>query len=143
MRRLHASPLADPQAAFDEDARARRQFDRTLAELRGALQAAGKEAPPAPGPALEAYAPGQLAQAWREVRRSSPWTLRAQGPEKDLIVAARDASETFCPDAAISEKHKGIIREAKLAKDTVGGLVEAHVFGCPIRNAGLPVSCAC
>jgi chorismate synthase len=47
-------------------------------------------------------------------------------------VAARDASETFSPDAAASEKQKAIIREAKLAKDTVGGLVEAHVFGCPI-----------
>jgi chorismate synthase len=48
------------------------------------------------------------------------------------LVAARDASETFCPDPGVSEKQKAIIREAKLAKDTVGGLVEAHVFGCPI-----------
>jgi chorismate synthase len=48
------------------------------------------------------------------------------------LVAARDASETYCPDAPVSEKQKGIIREAKLAKDTIGGLVEAHVFGCPI-----------
>src|SRR3989449_6885251 len=105
-----ASLLADPQAAFDEDARARRQFDRALAELRGALQAAGKEAPPAPGPALEAYAPGRLAQAWREVRRASPWTLRAQGPEKDLIVAARDAF------AGILNADAGV-RGAALARD--------------------------
>ena len=105
-----ASLLADPQAAFDEDARARRQFDRTLAELRGALQAAGKEAPPAPGPALEAYAPGQLAQAWREVRRASPWTLRAQGLEKDLIVAARDAF------AGVLNADAGV-RGAALARD--------------------------
>ncbi len=48
------------------------------------------------------------------------------------LVAARDASETYCPDAAVSERQNGIIREAKLAKDTVGGLVEAHGFGCPI-----------
>src|SRR5207248_20831 len=79
------------QAAFDEDARARRQFDRAMTELRGALQAAGRAVPPAPGPALEASAAGQLARAWRELRRASPWTLRAQGPEKELIVAARDA----------------------------------------------------
>jgi chorismate synthase len=48
------------------------------------------------------------------------------------LIAARDASETYCPDSAVSEKQKAIIREAKLAKDTIGGLVEAHIFGCPI-----------
>jgi chorismate synthase len=47
------------------------------------------------------------------------------------LVALRDASETFCPDAAASERQKALIREAKLAKDTVGGVVECHVFGCP------------
>lgn len=47
------------------------------------------------------------------------------------LVALRDASETFCPDASVSERQKAIIREAKLAKDTVGGVVECHVFGCP------------
>jgi len=45
--------------------------------------------------------------------------------------AARDASETYCPDAAASERQKAIIRQAKIDKDTVGGLVEAHVVGCP------------
>lgn len=45
--------------------------------------------------------------------------------------AARDASETYCPDAAASEKQKAIIRQAKIDKDTVGGLVEAHIFGAP------------
>jgi chorismate synthase len=44
---------------------------------------------------------------------------------------ARDASETFCPDADATQRQVGAIREAKLAKDTVGGLVEAHIFGCP------------
>jgi len=47
------------------------------------------------------------------------------------LLTPRDASETYCPDAAASEKQKAVIREAKLAKDTVGGLIEAHVFGCP------------
>ncbi len=45
--------------------------------------------------------------------------------------SARDASETLCPDPAASEKQKAVIREAKIAKDTVGGVVEAHVFGVP------------
>ncbi|MBX3388093.1 MAG: chorismate synthase [Phycisphaeraceae bacterium] len=44
----------------------------------------------------------------------------------------RDASETYCPDEAVTAKQCEIIRQAKVDKDTVGGLVEAHVFGCPI-----------
>ncbi len=48
------------------------------------------------------------------------------------LKVVRDASETYCPDATVGDKHKAIIREAKLSKDTVGGLIEAHVFGCPI-----------
>ncbi len=43
----------------------------------------------------------------------------------------RDASETYCPDAKVTERQCEIIRQAKIDKDTVGGLVEAHVFGCP------------
>src|SRR5205814_9528965 len=89
---------------------ARRQFDRAMTELRGALQAAGRAVPPAPGPALEASAAGQLARAWRELRRASPWTLRAQGPEKELIVAARDAF------AGVLNADAGV-RGAALARD--------------------------
>lgn len=44
---------------------------------------------------------------------------------------ARDASDTYCPDASVTEQQKKLIHEAKLAKDTVGGLVEAHLFGVP------------
>ncbi|HYF14668.1 MAG TPA: chorismate synthase [Phycisphaerales bacterium] len=53
--------------------------------------------------------------------------------EEDLaaFIAARDASETYCPDADATQRQIALIREAKLAKDTVGGLVETHVFGCP------------
>ncbi|MEM1071924.1 MAG: chorismate synthase [Planctomycetota bacterium] len=47
------------------------------------------------------------------------------------IKKTRDASETYCPDEAVTEKHKQIIRQAKIDKDTVGGLCEAHVFGLP------------
>ncbi len=47
------------------------------------------------------------------------------------LLALRDASETYCPDPAATARQIEIIRQAKKDKDTVGGLVEAHVFGCP------------
>lgn len=47
------------------------------------------------------------------------------------IRTKRDASETYCPDEAATERQCAIIRQAKIDKDTVGGIVEAHVFGCP------------
>ncbi|MGE3109371.1 MAG: chorismate synthase, partial [Phycisphaerales bacterium] len=43
----------------------------------------------------------------------------------------RDASETYCPDEAVTGRQCEIIRQAKIDKDTVGGLVEAHVLGVP------------
>lgn len=43
----------------------------------------------------------------------------------------RDQSDTYCPDPDATEKQREAIRQAKVDKDTVGGLVEAHVFGCP------------
>ena len=107
------SPLKlqrDPQTALDDDARARRQLDRALANLRAALLASGKEAPPLPGPALEAYPPGQLAQAWREVRRCSPLNLRSQGPDKEAIAAAKEAFE------AVLNADAGV-RATALARD--------------------------
>ena len=45
--------------------------------------------------------------------------------------AARDASEVYCPDLTASEKMCQLIRQAKIDGDTLGGLVEAHVFNCP------------
>jgi chorismate synthase len=47
------------------------------------------------------------------------------------MVAAREASETYCPDAEVTVRQREIIRQAKIDKDTVGGVVETHVFGCP------------
>jgi len=44
----------------------------------------------------------------------------------------RDASEVYCPDEDASARMVEAIKAAKRDKDTVGGLVEAHVFGCPI-----------
>ncbi|MCA9309749.1 MAG: chorismate synthase, partial [Phycisphaerales bacterium] len=48
------------------------------------------------------------------------------------VATARDASDVYCPDPDASEQMRAVIRQAKIDKDTVGGLVEAHVFGCPI-----------
>ncbi len=43
----------------------------------------------------------------------------------------RDASETYCPDPVVTARQCDAIRRAKTDKDTLGGLIEAHVFGCP------------
>jgi len=51
---------------------------------------------------------------WRELRR------------------LRDESDVYVPDEAVGERLRASIRQAKIDKDTVGGLVEVHVFGCPI-----------
>jgi chorismate synthase len=48
------------------------------------------------------------------------------------LLAARDASEVYCPDPATDAAMKEFINQQKMAKDTAGGIVEAHVFGCPI-----------
>lgn len=45
---------------------------------------------------------------------------------------ARDASEVYCPDAAASAAMIERIHRIKTEHDTAGGLVECHVFGCPI-----------
>ncbi|HTW94390.1 MAG TPA: chorismate synthase [Tepidisphaeraceae bacterium] len=48
------------------------------------------------------------------------------------LLAARDASEVYCPDPAADAAMRNFINDQKTAKDTAGGVVEAHVFGCPI-----------
>ncbi len=57
--------------------------------------------------------------------------VRATRENWAQLKVLRDASETYCPDAAVTERQCAIIRQAKIDKDTVGGLVEAHAFGCP------------
>lgn len=47
------------------------------------------------------------------------------------LIAQRDASETYCPDGSVTQAQRDAIRQAKIDKDTIGGLVEAHVFGAP------------
>src|SRR5947207_8775312 len=48
----------------------------------------------------------------------------------------RDAGDLFrdwvgCPDPVASEKMRELIRKTKEEGDTLGGLVETRVFGCP------------
>src|SRR3954468_11242978 len=45
---------------------------------------------------------------------------------RDLL-AAREASDLYCPDATASEGMRAFINDQKMAKDTAGGIVEAHV----------------
>lgn len=47
------------------------------------------------------------------------------------LVAARDANDVYTPDPAAVDPMVAAIRESKENKDTVGGIVEVRVFGCP------------
>ena len=46
--------------------------------------------------------------------------------------ALRDADDLYCPDAASSATMRDFVQQAKMNKDTAGGVVECHVFGCPV-----------
>ncbi|HEV7298101.1 MAG TPA: chorismate synthase [Tepidisphaeraceae bacterium] len=48
------------------------------------------------------------------------------------LQARRDASEVYVLDDAADAGMREFINQQKMAKDTAGGIVEAHVFGCPI-----------
>lgn len=48
------------------------------------------------------------------------------------LTAARDESDVYCPDATASQSFRDFITQMKQNKDTAGGIVEAHVFNCPI-----------
>ncbi len=52
-----------------------------------------------------------------------------RGPEE--LTAERDANEVYTPDPAAALRMIEAIREAKEQKDTLGGIVEVRVFGCP------------
>jgi chorismate synthase len=53
-------------------------------------------------------------------------------PGLSELLKARDASDVYCPDEAASQAFRDFINDQKNAKDTAGGIVECHVFGCPI-----------
>lgn len=48
------------------------------------------------------------------------------------LVKLRDASEVHCPDTAASAAMIELIKQYKIEGDTVGGVVETRVYGCPI-----------
>jgi chorismate synthase len=48
------------------------------------------------------------------------------------LVTKRDASDVYSLDEASDAQMREFINRQKLAKDTAGGIVEAHVFGCPV-----------
>jgi chorismate synthase len=48
------------------------------------------------------------------------------------LLASREASEVYCPHPAADAAMRQFINDQKMARDTAGGIVEAHVFGCPI-----------
>lgn len=50
----------------------------------------------------------------------------------DDVRARRDASEVYCPNAEASQLMAAAIQQAREARDTVGGVVEAQVRGLPI-----------
>ncbi len=49
----------------------------------------------------------------------------------DDLIAARDGNDVYCPDASAVDPMIAAIRKAKEEKDTLGGVVEVRVFGCP------------
>jgi chorismate synthase len=59
-------------------------------------------------------------------------SVRIEHDRLDGLLHARDDSDVYCPDEAVSERIIAHIHQAKVDKDTVGGLCEVHVFGCPI-----------
>jgi chorismate synthase len=48
------------------------------------------------------------------------------------LAKLRDESEVYCPDPTADGLMREFINQQKMARDTAGGIVEAHVFGCPI-----------
>ncbi len=67
------------------------------------------------------------------------YVVRLGGVESDVSeggtlagrIALRDANEAYCPDADAAKKMIAAIKHAKIDKDTLGGVVEVRVEGCP------------
>ncbi|MGC4031374.1 MAG: chorismate synthase [Tepidisphaeraceae bacterium] len=70
---------------------------------------------------------------FEETTHKSTASAAASAPSLlNQLIALRDASDVYCPDPASSDAMRDFINQAKLAKDTAGGIVECHVFGCPV-----------
>lgn len=59
-------------------------------------------------------------------------TVRVDRDTLPALRTARDASEVACPCPATDARLVEHIHAAKVDKDTVGGLCQVHVLGCPI-----------
>ncbi len=62
-------------------------------------------------------------------------TARANVPAEmtaEALCTARDANEVYTPDASAVDAMEGVIRRAKVDKDTAGGVVEVRVFNVPV-----------
>jgi chorismate synthase len=68
------------------------------------------------------------------VRTVGPATSKAEVTSDNWreLMKFRDGSEVYALDADSDAAMKDFINDQKMAKDTAGGIVEAHVFGCPI-----------
>lgn len=64
----------------------------------------------------------------RSIAEAATGVVCTPGNWRELRIA-RDASETFCPDTAATQRQREAVTSAKHAKDTVGGFIECHVFG--------------
>ncbi|HWE02107.1 MAG TPA: chorismate synthase [Tepidisphaeraceae bacterium] len=48
------------------------------------------------------------------------------------LLIAREESDVYCPDPVAGQQMREFINQQKMAHDTAGGIVEAHIFGCPV-----------
>ncbi|NLU19406.1 MAG: chorismate synthase [Phycisphaerae bacterium] len=55
----------------------------------------------------------------------------AEDRSPEDLISARDANEVYTPDPEAGEGMIAAIRKAKEDKDTLGGIIEVRVFGCP------------
>jgi chorismate synthase len=60
----------------------------------------------------------------------SPDQVRSPGDLVQQLRELRDADDLYCPDHASSTAMREFVRQQKENKDTAGGIVECHVFGC-------------
>ena len=71
-------------------------------------------------------------EAFAFVRAVGPVTSSVQVSDAHKLLPARDTSDLYCPDESASQQMRDFITRMKQDRDTAGGIVECHVFGCPI-----------
>jgi chorismate synthase len=71
-------------------------------------------------------------EAFGFVRAVGPIYFKSEISYAAELRAARDVSDLYCPDEQATAKMRDFISKMKQNRDTAGGIVECHVFGCPI-----------